>query len=177
MVKAGQPARPKAKIRLKTGTGEEEVMPQYLVADLPPRRLRPVRRNRSDDGGDPRAQPRDDCCRREEVRLRPFPGRQREVAADAARRQGARHRRAVHRDQGAHGRFLDTGSCRSERGAGMGDARLPSPAVRRARCASFFSTRPRREQRNSLTRARPRMDHGEPADRLILRRKTMHKRD
>jgi hypothetical protein len=25
------------------------------------------------------------------------------------RRQGARHRRAVHRDQGAHGRILDTG--------------------------------------------------------------------
>ena len=37
------------------------------------------------------------------------PASQREDAADAARRQGARHRRAVHRDQGAHGRILDTG--------------------------------------------------------------------
>jgi len=36
------------------------------------------------------------------------PGRQRENGAEAARRQGARHRRAVHRDQGAHRRFLDT---------------------------------------------------------------------
>ena len=48
------------------------------------------------------------CCRRQEVRLRPFPGRQRKIAAVAARRKSARHRRAVHRDQGAHRRFLDT---------------------------------------------------------------------
>ena len=35
------------------------------------------------------------------------------TVAEAAQRQGARHRRAVHRDQGAHGRILDTGSRRS----------------------------------------------------------------
>ena len=74
---------------------------------LPPRRLRPVRRNRSDYRGDTRAQPRVDCCRREEVRLRPFPGGRRQVAAGPGRRSGARHRRAVRRDQGAHRRFLD----------------------------------------------------------------------
>ncbi len=33
-----------------------------------------------------------------------------------------------------------------------GRARAPSPAARRARCARFFSTRTRRQQRNSLTR-------------------------
>ena len=34
-----------------------------------------------------------------------------------------------------------------------GRARAPSPAMRWARCASFFSSRTRREQRNSLTAA------------------------
>src|SRR5437762_1498775 len=34
-----------------------------------------------------------------------------------------------------------------------GRARVPSHAMRRARCASFFSTRTRREQRNSLAAA------------------------
>jgi RNA polymerase sigma-70 factor (ECF subfamily) len=53
---------------------------------------------------------KEDCCRRQEVRLRPFPGRQGQVAAGRGRRQGVRHRRALHRDQGAHGRFLDTWS-------------------------------------------------------------------
>ena len=48
--------------------------------------------------------------RREEVRLRDFPGRQCQDGAEAVRRHGACHRRAVHRDQGAHGWFLDTGS-------------------------------------------------------------------
>jgi len=38
-------------------------------------------------------------------------------------RQGARHRRTVHRDQGAHGRFLDTGMRRPGRGAGVGAQR------------------------------------------------------
>ena len=33
---------------------------------------------------------------------------------------GARHRWAVHRDQGAHGRFLDTGSCRYGPGTRVG---------------------------------------------------------
>ena len=32
-------------------------------------------------------------------------------AAGPARRQGARHRRTVRRDQGAHGRIMDTGMC------------------------------------------------------------------
>src|SRR5687767_523923 len=39
-----------------------------------------------------------------------------------------------------------------------GRARVPSHAMRRARCASFFSTRLRREQRNSLAAARWRSD-------------------
>ena len=42
--------------------------------------------------------------------LRPAKGG--EVAKSAARRQGARHRRAVSRDQGAHRRFLGLGSRR-----------------------------------------------------------------
>ena len=37
-------------------------------------------------------------------------GQQREVAAGAARWQGAHHRRAVPGDQGAHRRFLGAGS-------------------------------------------------------------------
>ena len=39
------------------------------------------------------------------------------------------------------GGFLDTGMRRSGRGAGVGAARVPSPAMWRARCASFFSSR------------------------------------
>jgi len=89
--------------------------------------------------------------RRQEIRLRHFPGRQREDGAEAARRQGARDRRTVHRDQGAHGRFLDSGSRRSMRHL-HGRRRLPSPARCAAKCSSFFSTRTRREQRNSLAR-------------------------
>ena len=57
------------------------------------------------------------------------------------RRHGARHRRTVHRDQGAHGRILDTGMRRYGRGAGLGEARVPSPAMWPARCASFYSSR------------------------------------
>ena|SRR6266567_5839436 len=38
----------------------------------------------------------------------------------AARWKGAYHRRAVPGDQGAHRRFLDTGSCRHGRGTGVG---------------------------------------------------------
>ena len=46
--------------------------------------------------------------------------RERKDAAEAVRRQGACHRRAIHRDQGAHGRFLDTGSRQYGRGARVG---------------------------------------------------------
>ena len=81
-------------------------MPQYLVANYLP------------DDFDPsvvteammeeiHAQPRNDCCRREEVRLRYF-GWQREDAAGPARRQGARHRRAVPRPRSTWADF-DTG--------------------------------------------------------------------
>jgi predicted RNA polymerase sigma factor len=48
-------------------------------------------------------------------------GRIPEARAEAARRQGARHRRTVHQDQGAHGRFLDSGSRRPLRTGNMGE--------------------------------------------------------
>ena len=50
-------------------------MPQYCVAVYHPDDYDSVRRNRGDDRGDTRAQPRDDYCRGEEVRLRPYSGR------------------------------------------------------------------------------------------------------
>ena len=77
------------------------------------------------------------------------PARQREDAAGAARRQGARHRRAVHRDQGAHGRISGYWNALIWTRRWRGRARVPSSAMRRARCASFFSSRLRRKQRNS----------------------------
>ena len=66
--------------------GADTVLPFLATSPhlFPPRRLRPVRRNRSDDRGDPRAQPRNDRCRRQEVRLRNFPGQQRKDGAEAA---------------------------------------------------------------------------------------------
>jgi len=94
-------------------------MPQYLVA-IYLRRLRPVCRNRSDYRGDPRAQRRNDCCQREESSPAAFPRPAAQDAAGAVQWQGGRHRRAVHRDQGAHPRSFDTGSRRSGRGARVG---------------------------------------------------------
>src|SRR5947208_13478359 len=117
-------------------------MPQYLVANYLPDdfdAFAVTRRNRSDDRGDPRAQPRNDRCRRQEVRLRNFPGQQRKDGAKAAGWYGARHRWAIHRDQGAHGRFLDTGSCRYGRGAGVGEeGRHRLRCARRSARASFL---------------------------------------
>ena len=46
----------------------------------------------------------------QDFRWRPLRGQQCEVAAGAARWQGAHHRRAVPGDQGAHRRFLDSKS-------------------------------------------------------------------
>jgi hypothetical protein len=43
----------------------------------------------------PRAQQGDNCCRRQDLRLRPVPGKQRKVAASAARWRGPHHRRAA----------------------------------------------------------------------------------
>ena len=51
------------------------------------------------------------------------------------------HRRAVHGDQGAHRRFLVLEAADWTR-LWRGGARLPSPAVRRSRCASFFDGGP-----------------------------------
>ncbi len=50
------------------------------------------------------------------------------------------------------GGFLDSGSRQSERRHLAGRRRLPLPAMSPARCASFFSTRLRRMERNSLAR-------------------------
>ena len=113
-------------------------MPQYLVCNYMP------------DDFDPstvteamieeiHALNREMSCRRHEVRLRNFPGRRRQDAAGPARRQGARRRRAVHRDKGAHGRILDIGMRRSRRGTRMGaqGRRLPRCSRRGAR-ASFL---------------------------------------
>ena len=58
---------------------------------------------------------------------------------EAVRRQGARHRRAVHRDQGAHGRLLDTRMRGYRRGAGMGKkGRHRLRYTRRSARASFL---------------------------------------
>jgi hypothetical protein len=114
-------------------------MPQYLVSIYLPRRLRPVHPNRSDDRGDPRAQPRNDCCRRQEVRLRHFPS--------AATRSRCGYQ--------PDGKVLVTDGPYTETKEHMGGfsviwklliwtrhssgrARVPSPAVRRARCARFL---------------------------------------
>src|SRR5215510_3134323 len=140
-----------------------EINPKTLTGDshatvfgccLPSGRLRPVRRNRRDYRAHTCAQPRNDCCRREEVRLRPFPGRRRKNAPEAARRQGGRHRRAVRRDQGAHRRFFDSGNGQSGRGTrvgtqGSGDV----PGGDRGARDSFppgSESRARRKQVNNL---------------------------
>ena len=129
-----------------------EIMPQYLVANYLP------------DDFDPSAVTEAmieeiHALNREMIAagVRKFacgisPGQQRKDAAGPARRQGARHRRAVHRDQGAHGRFLDTGSCRYGRGTRVGaqGCHLMRCGGRGAR-ASFLpgsGTRTRRKQVN-----------------------------
>ena len=58
-------------------------MPQYLVANYLPDDFDPSAVTEAMNRGDPRAQPRNDCCRREEVRLRNFPGQQRKNGAEA----------------------------------------------------------------------------------------------
>src|SRR5882672_11280563 len=87
IVKAGRLAGPKI-IRYRKRRKYAAIFDCWL----PPRRLRPVPNGRSNGPRDPLAQQRDDCCRRQEIRLRPGG---REVAANADRWQGARHRRAV----------------------------------------------------------------------------------
>src|SRR5713101_432461 len=101
IVKAGQTPGPKI-IRYRKRRNHAAIFGCWL----PPRRLRPVPNGRSGGPRDPRAQQRDDCCRRQEIRLRPWG---REVAAKADRWQGSCHRRAVPGDQGTHRRFLDIG--------------------------------------------------------------------
>ena len=61
-----------------------------------------------------------EASRRQDFRCRLLRGRQRKVRADAVRRQGAHHRRAVHGDQGARRRLLDRESRQPGRGAGVG---------------------------------------------------------
>ena len=46
----------------------------------------------------------------QDFRWRPAAGKQREVDPSEARRERARHRRALHGGQGAHWRFLGAGS-------------------------------------------------------------------
>ena len=53
-----------------------------------------------------------------------------------------------------------------------GRARVPSPAVRRARCASFCSSRTRREQRNSLAAATSEYPPSSPMGRTSQREAT-----
>src|SRR5882757_1391373 len=101
IVKAGQLAGPKI-IRYRKRRNHAAIFGCWL----PSRRLRPVSNGRSGGPRYPRAQQRDDCCRRQEIRLRPWG---REVATKADRWQGVRHRRAVPGDQGTHWRFLDIG--------------------------------------------------------------------
>ena len=105
MMKAGQIDPPEDRYRIKG-----EVMPQYLVANSPPRQLRPVHRGRSDVAA---------ISARSTTRwMLPVPGSslaasprpQREVAAGAAQWRSAHHRRPVSGSQGAHRRLLDTGS-------------------------------------------------------------------
>jgi len=67
-------------------------MPQYLVAGYLPDDFDPSQMDEAVGPRDPRAQQRDDCCRGQEIRLRPWV---REVATKADRWQGTRHRRAV----------------------------------------------------------------------------------
>src|SRR5262245_45259102 len=52
--------------------------------------------------------------------MRNFPGQPGKDGAEAGRWYGAGHGWAIHRDQGAHGRFLDTGSRRYGRGTRVG---------------------------------------------------------
>ena len=109
-------------------------MPQYLVY-VHSRQL--LHRNRSDDGGDPRAEPRTDCRRRAEVRLWHFPGRQRKDGAEGnptARCSSPTGRTSRPRSTWADFGYWKPPALRHSHGR----RELPSPAMYRARCASFF---------------------------------------
>ncbi len=132
-------------------------MPQYLVANYLPDNFDPSTVTEAMIEEIHGTQPRTDCCRYQEVRLRHCPARQREDAAEEARRQGTRHRRTVHRDQGAHGRILDIGMRQYRRGTRVG-----AQGCHHLRCggrsarASFLpgsGTRTQRKQVNTLATA------------------------
>ncbi len=83
-------------------------LPGWAVFDcsLPPRRLRPIPRNRSDGSRDRRAQRPNGGCRCQDFCRRSFLAQLCEIAARPAQWRAARHRRAVHGNQGTHDRFL-----------------------------------------------------------------------
>ena len=140
----------RATVGPKTVTGKGEIMPQYLVAIHHPDDWDASIESEAMLRGHPRAQPRDDCCRCQEVRRRPNPGRQ------SRSRCG---RSPTVKCSSPTGRIWRPRSTSAVFGCWKpltwtrrwrGGARLLSPAGRRSRCARFFLCR-----LQTLPRSRP----------------------